>query len=211
MKLIKNLGLKLNKDNHNIRYGLFYCNYCNREVEKPYYGGLKYKSCGCSMYQISSKSLTIHGDCKRNIKNKNGNRKANRLYYIYNGMKSRCYNKEDKKYKNYGGRGIKVCNMWNNFYIMFKIWALLHGYKDNLSIDRIDNNGNYKSSNCKWATQAQQVQNSSKAKLNWNLVKKIRKLFNHGFSRKRLSELFNISKSQIEKIIRNECWKEEVI
>lgn len=96
-------------------------------------------SCGCK-----SKAISLNSHCK------------DRLYRIWNGMKSRCNNKNVKNYKNYGGRGIKVCEDWNNDYLKFKEWAINNGWdnknnnigKDSLSIERIDVNGNYEPDNC---------------------------------------------------------------
>jgi hypothetical protein len=75
-------------------------------------------------------------------------------------MKKRCYNQRAKRYLDYGGRGITVCDDWHSF-IIFRDWALFNGYKDNLSIDRINVNGNYEPSNCQWATIKKQANNKT--------------------------------------------------
>lgn len=87
--------------------------------------------------------------------------RGTRLYRIWRGMKSRCNVSNNHAYKDYGGRGIKVCNGWNNSFIPFMNWAFENGYKDSLSIDRINNDGNYEPSNCRWATNAEQHRNRS--------------------------------------------------
>lgn len=84
-----------------------------------------------------------------------------RLYRIWRNMKSRCYNPNFHKYQSYGARGIKICDLWKDNYLCFKSWALKNGYKDNLSIDRIDNNGIYCPENCRWATPHQQCTNQN--------------------------------------------------
>ena len=75
-----------------------------------------------------------------------------RLYTIWRCMKGRCYNSANTSYINYGGRGIKVCDEWKSSYTAFRSWSLANGYLDSLSIDRIDSDGDYEPSNCRWTT-----------------------------------------------------------
>lgn len=81
-----------------------------------------------------------------------------RLYVTWLGMKRRCYKPNCKDYVNYGGRGITVCDEWADF-LVFKEWALSSGYKDNLTIERIDVNGNYNTENCTWILNKEQSKN----------------------------------------------------
>jgi hypothetical protein len=93
-------------------------------------------------------------------------RAGSRLYRIWKNMKTRCFNQKVKSYKDYGGRGITICDEWCNSFEAFETWALSNGYADDLTIDRINNDWNYCPDNCKWATKKEQANNkrNSKAK-----------------------------------------------
>lgn len=108
------------------------------------------KSCGCA--GKGRKRKQVFGE------------RGNRLYLIYHGMLTRCYNIKDSAYRNYGGRGIKVCEEWKNNYFSFKNWAISHGYADHLTIDREDNDGDYTPDNCRWASDKVQCVNQRRRK-----------------------------------------------
>lgn len=91
--------------------------------------------------------------------NKYNRKKYKRLYKTYHSMKRRCYNDREKRYKDYGGRGIKICDEWLQSFDNFAEWALNNGYADNLTIDRINVDGNYEPSNCRWITLKEQRRN----------------------------------------------------
>lgn len=82
-----------------------------------------------------------------------------KLYRVLQGMIQRCENPNSRQYKYYGGRGIKVCSEWKRDFNIFRVWAINHGYKHYLAIDRIDNNGNYEPGNCRFITMAMQNRN----------------------------------------------------
>lgn len=105
------------------------------------------KSCGCLHLERIKERNTTHGETN------------SRLYHIWCGIKARCLNTHNPKYANYGGRGIVVCNEWKMSYKSFRDWSLDNGYSNELSIDRIDVNGNYEPSNCRWVHNFVQANN----------------------------------------------------
>jgi hypothetical protein len=88
-------------------------------------------------------------------------------------MRQRCQNKKDKDYGDYGGRGISTCEQWNT-YSTFRIWAVSSGYRQGLTIDRIDNNGDYEPDNCRWTTRIAQARNTRTNILTADIVREIR-------------------------------------
>jgi len=108
-------------------------------IDKPY--GVK--SCGCLRKETCAQNRpnpTKHGLHKH------------KLYGIYHGMLQRCYNPKSQRYKYYGSSGISVCADWKEDFLCFYNWAISNGYKDGLSIDRLDSSEDYEPSNCEWVT-----------------------------------------------------------
>lgn len=85
-----------------------------------------------------------------------------RLYNCWVDMKRRCYNKRNKRYNQYGGRGISVCQEWKDSFENFYQWATNSGYDDSLTLDRVDVNGDYCPKNCRWATRMEQMRNTTR-------------------------------------------------
>lgn len=119
---------------------------CGNEIT-AYLGNLRRgttQSCGCLQRERTSKANILHGDTDSS------------LYRRYKHILYRCYNPKCKDYSNYGGRGIKICNEWLDNYKAFREWSLQNGYKEELTIDRKDVNGDYEPNNCRWITLEEQ-------------------------------------------------------
>lgn len=84
---------------------------------------------------------------------------SSRLYRIWSNMKTRCYNNKSNNRLDWQRKGIKVCDEWKNSFQAFYDWSMSNGYQDNLTLDRINNDGNYEPSNCRWATYSEQNNN----------------------------------------------------
>lgn len=124
--------------------------------------GAPYYECMCdcgnttfvSAPNLRSGGTKSCGECTRH------NLSNTRIYRIYNGMKQRCLNPNNPDYKHYGERGVKICQEWMDDFMSFYIWSMKNGYKDELSIDRINVDGNYEPNNCRWATAKEQSNNT---------------------------------------------------
>ena len=158
--LIENLGALYPTKNSKKRvtYGIYKCGFCGNEFKAKAHmiKSKKVQSCGCYQRQKLIARNTTHG--------LNGTR----IYNIWAGIKDRTLKPKNKHYHYYGGRGIKICDEWKNDFMSFYTWAMSNGYEENkgLSIDRIDNDGNYCPENCKWTTRTIQARNQRKRRDN---------------------------------------------
>ena len=154
------------------------------------------KSCGCLSIKKSKENFKTHGLSKH------------KLYSVWGSMKQRCYDKNYPSYHRYGGRNIKMCFEWENNAEAFIRWAISNGYQKTLEIDRIDNNGDYSPTNCRWTTRLINVRNSTISKLNIKQVKEIREAKQTmGLSNVDLASQYKVTPEAISAIIHNKTWK----
>jgi len=149
--LIQDLGMHFATETskQKVRLGIYKCS-CGKEFKARSFliNHSITVSCGCYQSLCNKTRSTKHGLSKHP------------LCAVLGAIVSRTSNKDCKGYKNYGGRGITVCDAWKNNVEIFYNWAILNGYKEGLSIDRINNDGNYEPSNCRWAERTVQARNT---------------------------------------------------
>jgi len=150
------------------------------------------KSCGC---------LKLESSSKNGKKNKTHGETNTRLFRRWGGIKQRCYQKSSISYKNYGGRGITMCEDWRNNFLAFKEWAINNGYKDELTIERIDNNGNYEPSNCTWATVKEQSVNRRTSSSFESMVS-VASLIGSGKTNTEIAEIVGVSRRTVDRWIK---------
>ena len=125
------------------------------------------------------------------------------LYKVWRHIKTRCGNPNHSQYGSYGGRGIKVCKEWADSFTTFAVWARANGYAENLTIDRVDNNGNYEPANCRWITRYENNTKKSTVKIILAEAEAIRERYARtGETYKEIAKDFNCSPDTIGQIIR---------
>lgn len=183
---------------NNSRRALFQC-VCGNEFES-YLNKVRFghtRSCGCLKIQATIERNLTHGLT------------YHPLYSVWKSMKHRCYNKRNKNYHNYGGRGISVCNDWKDTPNSFIDWGMANGYSQGLEIDRENNDGNYEPGNCRFVSGTENNRNRRTTKLNWDIVNEIRNtklLLKDAITISELSEAFKASPKQISMILNNTRW-----
>lgn len=130
-----------------------------------------------------------------------------KLYMTWWSMNRRCTDVKHEAYKNYGGRGITVCDEWKENVKPFYDWAVQNGYQEGLSLERVDNNAGYSPSNCRWATMEEQSHNKRNNTFNEEDVKMIRELYASGVTQKQLCEAYDVGPATIHRIVMRKQWK----
>lgn len=179
------------------RKWLFRCDCGNEKIIRTYaVKSGRTQSCGCYMRERINEACTTH------------NMTGTKLYHIYASMKQRCFNENQAEYHRYGGRGITMCEEWlgKNGFQKFSEWAYSTGYDENAergecTIDRINNDGNYEPSNCRWITQKEQQNNKSEPQV---------VICGESHSMKEWSKITGLSITTIRGRMK-EGWKEEEI
>lgn len=140
LKISEHIAIKNGK---NRKYFTLECS-CGKQIQVRADGSQKIKSCGCKRSETTHRTHSMSGT---------------KIHNVWLSMKYRCFNKNCKQFNDYGGRGISICEEWRNNFMSFYNWSISNGYKDGLSIDRINNDGNYEPSNCRFVTKTIQQRN----------------------------------------------------
>jgi hypothetical protein len=188
-KIIKDLGMKYPTENSigRVHYVKAKCQSCGK-TRKGMINAIRQKGtkCDCEKRPLTTKEWK-------------------RLYKIHLGMISRCYDKKSKDYKNYGKKGIKICNEWKYSFVKFYEWSLKNNYSTYLSIDRINNQKGYSPENCRWATRSQQQQNK-RTSIPISVVKKVKTLLKEGYTRSEISKMTHHSYGRVKHIHISNHW-----
>lgn len=160
--------------------------------------GLKNKHCGCLDKNINSKYIV---NAPIDIQHK-------KLLDCWHHMKRRCYVDTCKAYHNYGGRGISICDVWKNDFLSFKAWSLSNGFRIGLTIDRINCDGNYEPSNCRFISLIENCRNKRNTKITMEIAETIRSMYINGFKQCELATMFNLTAQNIHNIVKNKRWKD---
>ncbi len=191
-KIIKCHGY--NTVRKNVRWSTVECKVCKKEYDVDP-NKLQYrKHCGCMKKDvIASKYNKSHPQLSQTIKR----------------MISRCYNKDNQDYYNYGARGITVCDEWLKDRNIFIEWALKNGFENNkkLSIDRIDSSKGYSPENCKWSNAIEQARNTRRNVLTMSLAREIR-MDASNMTYIELAKKYNVSKGTVAAVLSYSIWKE---
>lgn len=192
--IIEDLGMILDSSTSKkkYRYIKVQCIKCNKTKE----GRLKTFKEGASVCK-----------CIRKYKPCIWTNEERKIRKIYFGMRSRCYNKNINSYNSYGEKGINICDEWLNNKNEFIKWSLKNGYKDGLTIDRIDNEKGYSPENCRWVTNLQQARNKRNV-ISIEKVIEIKTLLQQGLSCKNIAEIVNSSIPTVKHISSGKTWKD---
>lgn len=136
-------------------------------------------------------------------------RKVDPLFVVHNSIKARCSYKKHKAYHRYGARGITVCEAWKS-YKTFAEWCMENGFQKGLQIDRIDNDGNYEPSNCRFVTPEENSQNTSRTMLNREKVGLLRELRRQGVKYTEMAALYGVTPSTVRSAVIGETWSNVV-
>ena len=202
MILLKELDRReVGSSGNKVRFALFECEHCKTEVVRQKHNGLRDLSCGCIRYELSPKAITKHGDSNKKSKYKN-------LFGIWARMKDRCNRKTNEDYKYYGGKGIIVESIWDD-YLEFKKWSLLNGYElnKNLQIDRKDGNKNYCPENCRWVTPTENQRNRDCVILNTEKANEIRVLLTKDINISEIANMYGVHPDTIKDIKKGKTWQ----
>lgn len=151
------------------------------------------KRCACQATKASHQRLNI---------------KTCGLYGVLHSMKQRCYSRSHKSYPRYGGRGIRICDDWLTNPENFYHWALSNGYAKGLQIDRVDNDGDYSSVNCRLVSARENMRNSSATRLTKAEVLEIRALLQESVREAVIAAQFGLTQSAISRIKTRRSWSD---